>query len=168
MEVINYLKLQASSMQELVDAAFQGLTDEQLTWIPPGAANPIGLTALHMISSTDYFLSILTGKPRLWEAQGWKGQFNLAEPPGYGDDWTAFRHGTVTVEGLKSYLVVVRVELDFYLQALTPEGLDRPVKLWTDNDPAAAVLALLFGHMMLHAGEMAALKGVYGGKGLPF
>jgi hypothetical protein len=168
MDVKNYLILQASSMRELEDATFQGLTDEQLGWIPPGTANPIGLTALHMISSMDYFLSVLTGKPRLWDAQGWKGQFNLAEPPGYGDDWSTFRHGTVTVEGLKSYQVVVRVELDFYLQALTPEELDRRVKFFSDSDPVAAVVALLFGHWMLHAGEIAALKGVYGTKGLPF
>jgi uncharacterized damage-inducible protein DinB len=74
----------------------------------------------------------------------------------------------VTVEGLKAYQVVVRVELDFYLDALTPEELDRRVKFWTESDPVAAVLALLFGHWTLHLGEMAALKGVFGSKGLPF
>lgn len=168
MDVKTYIMRQISGMQELVDDAFQGLTDEQLAWIPPGTANPIGLTALHLLSSMDFFLSLLSGKPRLWETQGWGAKFNLTEPPGYGDDWTAFRHATLTVEGLLAYRVVVYAELDFYLDALTPEELDRTVKLFTDHDPVAAVLALLIGHALTHAGEIAALKGVYGVKGLPY
>lgn len=56
MDVKTYLMRQIAGMHDLVDAAFEGLTDEQLTWIPPGTANPIGLTALHLLSSEDHFI----------------------------------------------------------------------------------------------------------------
>jgi len=168
MDAKTYLVRQIASLRDLVDAALEGLTDEQLTWIPPGLANPIGLTALHMLASEDHFISILRGKPRLWQSQGWSATFNLVEPPGFGQDWTVLRNATLTVEALLAYRVVVRVEMDFYLETLTPEAFDQTVKFLSDNDSAADVLALLVGHALMHAGEIAALKGVYGVKGLPY
>jgi len=168
MDVKTYLGRQVAWTHRLVDDALAGLTDEQLTWIPPGQANPIGLTALHLLASEDHYISLLTGKPVLWQFQGWSTTFNLAEPPGFGQDWTLFRHATLRVESLLAYQVVVRVEVEFFLDALTPETLDRKVKFFTDNDPVAEVLALLVGHSVFHAGEIAALKGVYGVKGLAY
>jgi hypothetical protein len=168
MDAKEYLTHQIASLRNLVDAALAGLTNEQLTWIPPGTANPIGLTALHMLASEDKFISLLRGKERLWQTQNWSGTFNLAEPPDFGRDWTVLRHATLTVESILGYQVVVRVETDFYLDALTPEALEFPIKFFTDHDRAVDVLALLITHTLIHAGEIAALKGVYGVKGLPF
>ncbi len=168
MDAKTYLTYQFASLRYLVDAALAGLTHEQLTWIPPGTANSIGLTALHMLATEDKYIALLRGKERLWQIQNWNSTFNLAEPPGFGGDWTVLRHATLTIEMLLAYQVVVRVETDFYLDALTPEALDFPVKLFTDHDKAADMLALLISHTLLHAGEIAAIKGVYGVKGLPF
>jgi hypothetical protein len=168
MDAQTYLMHQFSRVRFLVDATLAGLTDEQLNWIPPGTANPIGLTALHMLASEDKFISILRGKDRLWQTQNWSGTFNLAEPPGFGQDWTDLRQTTLTVETLLAYQVVLRVETDFYLEALTPEALEFPVKFQTGHDRVVDVLTLLISHTMIHVGEIAALKGVYGVKGLPF
>lgn len=168
MDAKTYLTHQVTRIRFLVDSALAGLTNEQLTWIPPGTANPIGLTALHMLASEDHFISILRGKEHLWHTQNWSGTFNLAEPPGFGQDWTVLRQATLTVETLLAYQVVLRVEMDFYLDALTPEALELPVKFQTGHDRVVDVLTLLVSHTMIHAGEIAALKGVYGVKGLPF
>jgi len=168
MDAKTYLTYQFTSLRYFVDIALAGLTHEQLTWIPPGTANSIGLTALHMLATEDKYLSLLRGKERLWQTQNWSGTFNLAEPPGFGGDWTVLRQATLTVETILGYQVVFRVKTDFYLDALTPEGLEFPVKLFTDHDRAVDVLTLLISHTLLHAGEIAALKGVNGVKGLPF
>jgi hypothetical protein len=50
MDAKAYLTHQFASLRYFVDIALAGLTDEQLTWIPPGTANSIGLTALHMLA----------------------------------------------------------------------------------------------------------------------
>jgi hypothetical protein len=168
MDAKTYLTYQFASLRYLVDAALSGLTHEQLTWIPPGTANPIGLTALHMLATEDKYLSLLRGKEQLWHTQNWSGTFNLAEPPGFGLDWTVSRQATLTVETILAYQVVLRVEMDFYLDALAPEALEFPVKFQTDHDRVVDVLTLLVSHALIHAGEIAALKGVYGVKGLPF
>jgi len=168
MDAKTYLTHQIASLRNLVDAALTGLTNEQLTWIPPGTANPIGLTALHMLASEDKFIALLRGKERLWQTQNWSGTFNLAEPSDFGGDWTVLRHATLTAESILGYQVVVRVETDFYLDALTPEALESPIKFPTDHDRVVDVLALLISHTLIHAGEIAALKGVYGVKGLSY
>lgn len=168
MDAKTYLIQQMTGVHRIVDDVLAGITDEQLTWIPPGMANPIGLTALHMLSSEDYFISVLRGKARLWEGQGWNRTFNLSEPPGYGQDWTVLRQAALTVETLLAYQVVVRVEMEYLLDSLTPESLEATFQCITEHDSAAELLALLVGHTCLHAGEMTALKGVYGVKGLAY
>jgi hypothetical protein len=46
--------------------------------------------------------------------------------------------------------------------------LDEKVKFFTDNDIKADVWKLLFTHSLSHAGEISAIKGTFGEKGLPF
>lgn len=168
MEIKTYLLRQFTSQRQLVDSALQGLTDEQLTWLPPGTANPIGVIILHMLASEDYFISLLTGKDCLWESQKWAEKFNLAKPPDIGEDWSVYRSGTITLDLLLSFRDAVRKATDSYFETVTSAELDRTIKFFTDNDPVADVLILLDGHNLTHAGEIAALKGVYGVKGLPY
>ena len=62
----------------------------------------------------------------------------------------------------------VRAETDAYLAGLTPEELDRKVTTFMGELPVGAVLALFIGHQAHHLGEVSALKGAQGVKGLPF
>jgi uncharacterized damage-inducible protein DinB len=168
MNAKTYLLKQIAGTYGLLDSALEGLTDEQLPWIPPGTANPIGLTIVHALSSEDMFISILCGKAQVWQTQGWGEKFNLSEPPGYGQDWTVYRNAKFTIESLLAYRDAVRLETKVYLDALTAKELDRSVKIFGGSQLAADVLVLCCNHQLEHAGEIAALKGVYGAKGLPF
>jgi hypothetical protein len=168
MNAKTYLLKQIAGTYGLLDSALEGLTAEQLPWIPPGTANPIGLTIVHALSSEDMFISILCGKAQVWQTQSWGKKFNLSEPPGYGQDWTVYRNAKLTVESLLAYREAVRLETKVYLDALTAKELDRSVKIFGGSQLAADVLVLCCDHLLEHAGEIAALKGVYGAKGLPF
>ena len=153
---------------DILDAALEGLTAEQLPWVPAGTANPIGLTIVHALSSEDMFISTLCGKAQVWQTQGWSEKLKLSEPPGYGQDWTVYRNAKLTVESLLSYREAVRLETKVYLDAVTSEDLDRSVAIFGGSQLVADVLLLLCKHLLMHAGEIAALKGVYGAKGLSF
>ena len=48
------------------------------------------------------------------------------------------------------------------------DTLDEPVQFFTDHDTKADIWALYVDHTIHHCGEISALKGVFGGKGLPF
>jgi hypothetical protein len=168
MDAKTYIHKQIASMHSMVDDVLGGMTDAHLTWTPPGTANLIGLTVLHMLSGEDYFISLISGRTQLWKSQGWNEKFNIATPPDYGEDWSVYLGATLSVDKLLAYRDAVRSETLAYLDRLTADELDRTVKLFTDKDPVADVLVLIVSHMLGHTGEIAALKGVQGIKGLPY
>jgi hypothetical protein len=69
---------------------------------------------------------------------------------------------------LLDYLQQVRAATDAYLAGVTPEELDRIVQIAGQDRPVAQVFVLLVVHSAAHTGEISALKGVSGAKGLPF
>ncbi len=168
MNTKEYLYKQIQSMTQLQDAALDDLTDEQLIFYPGGTISPIGVIWLHMVFSEDSFIAILMKKPTTWDSGGWKERFNLEKAPDFGEDWSIYRDAKMTVAILKSYTRAVRKETNTCLEATSAETLDESVKFFTDSDPKADVWVLLSQHSLLHSGEIAALKGIQGVKGLPF
>jgi len=163
-----YLQRQFARVRLITDGVMRETTDEQFNWTPPGTANSIGVTFLHMVGSEDrYVQSVLQGKPPLWESEGWDEQIG-AVPPGGGRGWEEARGATLAVTPALEYAQAVRAATDAYLATITPEELERPVHFLGGERPVAEVLATLVVHAMGHMGEIAALKGVLGVKGLPF
>ena len=66
------------------------------------------------------------------------------------------------------YQQAVRAATDAYLETLIAEELDREVRFFGSMQPVANVLTTLVAHTMGHAGDIAAIKGLQGVKGLPF
>ncbi len=169
MQANEYIQRQVQSMRRLTDAALQGLTDEQLNWTPPGQANPIRAALLHLVAAEDrYFQTILQGRPMLWETGGWSERVGLPYPPAAGRGWDEVKTTPVTVDAVQAYAQAVRAATESYLAALTNEELDRTVQFFGGDRPAADVIATFVSHTVGHAGEIAALRGVQGVKGLPF
>jgi hypothetical protein len=107
-------------------------------------------------------------KPRLWEDGVWSEKTGVKNTPGYGGNWDEFKHGSLALEPVLAYQQVVRAATDSYLDKLTPDELERKVKFAGGERTVAAMLILLTSHTICHAGEIAALKGVQGSKGLPY
>ena len=168
MDAKTYLKKQIKSMWSLGDSVLYGLSDDVLMEVQPGTAAPIGVIWLHMANGEDNFISIIeAGKP-LWESDGWKERFGLEKAPNIGEDWTGYQSAALTVELLQAYTEVVRERTKACLETTDDGSLDEMVKFFSEADPKASVWALLVSHTLIHAGEIAAIKGVLGGKGLPF
>ena len=168
MDAITYLKKQINSMQYLQDSVLQGLVDETMNQIPPGTVSPIGIIWLHMVNAEDNFISLLLRQQSLWDSGGWKERFGLEKAPDMGEDWSAYREVTLTVELMQDYQKTVRLNIESCLKQSKDETLDEEVKFIREDDLKADVWALLVSHSLTHTGEMAALKGVSGEKGLPF
>ena len=139
-------------------------------WWPPGTANSIGATYLHVVINTDVEINrLLVGTTPLIEAS-WHGAVgqNVPYDPERFDRWD--RHVAVDWETLRAYGRAVHVAFVESLQSLTrPEHLDQPVDMthaglgmWEGRD-----LLELHGskHVHMHGGEIACLKGVQGGVG---
>ena len=168
MNATTYLSKQIKSMRYLQDSILESLTDEVLVWQPPGTLTSIGLIWLHMVGGEDSFVAIMQARPSLWKTGGWKETFGLEKYPNIGEDWGAYAEARLTVADLQAYTQAVRTQTDAYLASIMDEALDEQVKFFTESDPKADVWALLVSHSLQHAGEIAAIKGMQGEKGLPF
>ena len=168
MDAVTYLGVQLENMWSLADSATQDLEDDTLMQLPPGTVSPVGVIWLHMVNGEDGFVSLLGGGDPIWQSAGWNARFNLEKAPDFGEDWTQYQQAALSVELLQAYMLAVRERTRAFLATITNDSLDETVKFFTEADPKASVWALLIGHSLLHTGEIAAIKGVLGGKGLPF
>ncbi|MHB1134769.1 MAG: DinB family protein [Chloroflexota bacterium] len=169
MDAKDYIRRQVASVRRTSDAVTGDLTEEQLGWTPPGTCNPIGATLLHAIHSEDAFVRrTIQGKPTLFEGEGWGLQLGVPAEPGRGPSWDALKDKSLSLAKVLAYQQAVRAETDAYLDGLSPEELERQVMTFRGELPVGDVLALYLGHAAHHLGEISALKGVSGAKGLPF
>ena len=169
MEILDYIHRQVASMRTTVTVTMKDVTVEQFNWAPPGTMNTISATFIHLTSVEDSFVQgILQGKPRVWDAGGWSGKTAVKKTPGFGENWDEFKHLHLDPALILEYQQAVWAATDAYLATLTVADLDRMVKLGTRDLTVAELLCMAFNQSLSHAGEIAAVKGIQGAKGLPF
>lgn len=75
---------------EGVAAVMEGLSADDLSWRPDGAANSIGWLVWHLSRQQDVQLAALAGsEEQVWHSQGWGDRLDLpydADEMGYGQD----------------------------------------------------------------------------------
>ena len=162
-----YLEKQLKSMWSLQDSALESVTEEILMRQPAGTMSPIGVIWLHMLNSQDNFTAILSGQLPVWRS-GWSHDFGIDHAPDIGEDWTSFNDLDLKAALLRDYSQAVRQFTRETLAETDARSLDETVRMFTEQDPKADVWVLLIGHTLLHCGEVAALKGIFGEQGLPF
>lgn len=168
METMELIKLEFASLRRQVDAVLIDLTDEQFNWNPPGMANSIRAALIHLIATEDdYVHAIILGCVRIWERDRWSERIGLSAPPSPSRGWDEIHQAHLRLEPVLGYSAAVRAAVDDFVEGLTPAVLDRRVQLYGRERPVAEVIIRLFIHSALHAGEIAAIRGLQGVKGLP-
>ena len=92
----------------------------------------------------------------------------MKNPPSYGTDWDEFKHITLALDPVLDYQQKVRAATNTYLDKLLPEELGCVVQFAGGERKVSDMIILLANHTTSHAGEIAAIKGVQGAKGLPY
>jgi hypothetical protein len=124
----------------------------------------------HAVISEDAIVhGMLQGKPPIF-AQGWEAKTGVADPgmpPMQTPEWSA--KVKMKLKPFQEYAQLVYAATDAYIAALPDAELDRKLQAPFGETNVAFIVATLLGtHLPGHAGEIAALKGVSGLKGLPF
>ncbi|HXH23233.1 MAG TPA: DinB family protein [Dehalococcoidia bacterium] len=135
---------------------------------PPGNANPIGEIYGHAVGVEDmYIQQIIQGKPTVWESGGWAAKLGRETPPNL---WQGEAPRPFDLFDFLGYRRAVYSASELYIAGLSAEDLDRalpfPGRDWSMS--LAQLLTVVVSHCTAHAGEIAALRGVFGGKGLPY
>ena len=171
MDALDLLRHQVKQSYAWLELMVSDVSQKQANWHPPGTANSIGAVYAHLMITADVgFNSQLHGGMPLI-ASDWAGRVGLSEMYPAGDwgqwalrvrvDWDAFRR----------YAREVHRCVERYLASLSTAELERRV------DMSARGLGIWKGldvynvhgiyHPRLHGGEIACLKGLQGGHGLP-
>jgi uncharacterized damage-inducible protein DinB len=169
MDIKTYIQQQMANVRRQIDAVVKDITNEQFNWPPPGTISPISAILIHMLVGEDYFIqTVIQGKSPCWEVQEWGREIGVSTPPAYGGNWDEFKTVKIMVAPVLAYEQAIRVATDSYLADLTVKELDRRVNFAGKELPVAEMLMTLVVHSASHAGEIAAVKGMQGVKGLPF
>lgn len=138
--------------------------------LPNATITSIGSIYAHMVFSEDAIVNgMLQGKPPLYQTDGWETKASVPFPapsPSLGD-WAK----TVSMDYPKfqAYADAVFANTDSFLASLPDSELQKKVPTPIGEQTFAWVITtLLATHAPQHLGEIAALKGVHGLKGLPF
>jgi len=176
---ISLFRQELRAAHELLEATLGDVTREQVQWLPPGIANPLGATCAHIVVSEDGTVNgLLRGGFPLF-ASAWADKTGLSELPPMPDpkapgfpNWSAWgRRVKVDRAALKKYAQAVYTSSDEYLATLTDEDLSRPVSLSALGLGESTVGYILINGLLMnafsHAGEIACLKGLQARRGYP-
>jgi len=166
---LDVIRRQARKAWSWFEETVSDVTAEQANWWPPGTANSIGTTYLHVVINTDVEINRLIFRREPLIETRWGGDVGQGVPydPEEFDAWT--RHVAVDWEVLRQYGLAVHDQFLGSLDDLTDAHLSMPVDMtrsglgmWEGRD-----LYELHGsnHPHIHGGEIASLKGLQGGIG---
>ncbi len=169
MDAKEFINLELQEMRGLFTASLQNMTEEQFNWVPGTAANPIRAIAMHAWGAEDYFIqTILQNKSRIFESEHWDEKLGLTNTPGRGRGWDAAVTTQLSLAKALEYYAEVQAATAQYCTNITDEELQKTVLLFKQEMSVAAVISRFMLHTTGHAGEIAALRGMQGVKGLPF
>lgn len=164
MNGVEYAKKQLEQAFGLVNMCVDGMDDAQFNFNPGGTGNSPSKSAMHIAASIDFFVNgSLKGEAMTWP--------DVAKRYGLPENslqvWKF--EGQVPVAPIKEYLRDVQKSTLAFVDTLTDADLDREIETqFFGKQTLAFFLQLGANHSVGHAGDIAAVKGMQGLKGLPF
>jgi hypothetical protein len=132
--------------------------------------NSIAAVYAHIVCSEDMIVNgMCKGEPPMFKADKWQGNIGVSFPgdqPFMGDWGKSYK---MDYAKFKEYAEAVFANTDQYLANVTDAQLQEKTQSPIGEQTKEWVITVLLGtHLPQHTGEIAALKGVHGLKGLPF
>ncbi|CCH17240.1 mycothiol transferase [Micromonospora lupini] len=165
MDVSDLLTETYDRLPDLVRAAVDGLTPEQLLRAPAEGANPVGWLVWHLTRVQDHHVADLLDAEQIWVSGDWAGRFGLTADP----DNTGYGHTPAQVakvrpesaQALIDYFEAVAARTGSFLAGLRPADLDRVVdESWDPPVTLGVRLVSIADDDLQHAGQAAYVRGL--------
>ncbi len=169
MRVQDLLQTQFQQAHTVIEQVIDDCDDEALTKIVGGNIGSISAIYAHAVFDEDGWIAGVAGRDRLWESDGWAAKTGLEIPgPAQTQEW-AQSGASYDIAAFREYAQAVYAATDDYLSNVSDEALDAETQTGGGQMPVGRwVGAVGLWHVMSHQGEISALKGAQGLKGLPF
>lgn len=167
MDVKGFVVDTLKEMEEDLEAALEGLTTQELSWVPVRWANSIGFTLWHVIRAEDLWIHRAErGVPQTHAERGWADKWRI--PPkdsGYCyDEGKLANFPTPPLDQLLLYYREVRRDTLSFLDGLAPDKLDEPLVV---PGPLGYSNGRMLGHLISeigqHVGHIRYLRGLQRG-----
>jgi DinB family protein len=165
------LVVRFTESSSVLDFTVADLTQEQLHSIADGATlgSPASIY-FHVLWVEDLVVNqMLRGVDTVYDGQGWLEKLPTAQPHRGPSTFEWAR--SIQIDDLSvanAYAATVRANTIDYIQGLSDEDLEREVVFFDGPTKQVNVLFWLTWNIANHTGEIAALRGLSGLKGLPF
>jgi hypothetical protein len=155
-------------LPELISNAVDGLTAEQLRWVPAPGANSVGWLIWHLTRIQDHHLADILNDTQIWVSGNWARRFGLAADP----DNTGYAHSPGDVasvhpdaaDALIDYYAAVAQRTRKALDEVMPVDLGRIVDdRWDPPVTLGVRLISVLGDDLQHAGQAAYVRGLLTG-----
>jgi hypothetical protein len=157
-----------------LEATMADVSDELANRPAPGTANPIGSSYAHAILVEDAIVNGLFQSKTPLLATTWAGRTGTDKPmpmPGMvqGDMGEWYHSVRVDVAACRAYAQAVYAQSETFITTADDAMLARETQTPVGPMPLAVAFAtLIVGHCDNLAGEISAIKGVFGLRGYPF
>lgn len=169
MEAKELLRAQFKTMHQFLDMTIADCSPEVLekkdsAW----TINKVGSLYAHVVLAEDMMLSGMgTGGEPVLKTGGWAEKLGISDASPRQDEHLADL--TIDLAAFREYAKAVSAATDDFLANATDEQLNKEVESPMGKQPFITFFANIgLTHVAGHWGEIAALKGVQGLKGLPF
>ena len=154
----------------MVDNAIQSLSDDDLTQQPNDQSNSVAWLLWHMNRVVDNMIHTrLQSQRQLWVLDGWHQKFGMSdEESDFGMGWTAEQVAAWQAparEVLLGYYDAMKASARDYLASLSDAELDKSVMVGNESRGVSDLLGVLVYDNVVHGGQIAYLRGFYGGMG---
>lgn len=156
-----------SQMNEWMDGALDGLTAEQVNFLPPGNSLSIGFNAWHVFRTQDNITNFVFRKqPPLWMAQGYLEKLGLPKvEQGTGMEFETARAISISDPALlREYGQAVGKDCVAYLKDVDVDSLNevQMIKPLGEMPRWKVFRQVCMTHGFMHLGEVNAVKGQLG------
>jgi hypothetical protein len=169
MKAKELLRAQFEQMHQFMDMTIGDVSNEVLEKTEQGwTINSIGALYAHTVIAEDMMVNGMgRGGKLILMQDGWSDKLGIKDPkPGQGED---YKEMTIDLPMFREYANAVAKSTDDFLANASEADLSKDVDRPGGKQPYITFLANNgVIHAALHWGEIAALKGVQGLKGLPF
>ena len=168
MEARELLRPQFQTMHQFLDMTIADCSPEVLEQRDNGwTINKVGSLYAHTVLAEDAMLGMGKGGELVFKSDGWAEKLGIDDASPRQDEHLADL--TINLEAFREYAKAVASATDAFLANATDEQLNREVDSPVGKQPFITFFANIgLTHVAGHWGEIAALKGVQGLKGLPF
>lgn len=169
MDAQTAVRQQLTFWHATLDSMVAECSPEVLNKSVGGTTTSIGSIYAHVVLAEDVITHVsLQGKEPLYQAQGWESKVGIpfpGVPPAMTPAWAA--SVKMDLPPFQEYAKSVYKAVDAYMGSVGGEDFDKRVGE-SQYTVGFYIVNILGTHAPQHAGEVAALKGVLGLKGLPF